>query len=96
MNPAQARKRAEQLRAEIERHNRLYYVEATPDISDREYDKLYDELKAIEAEYPDLITPTSPTQRVGGAPIEGFARVQHRAPMLSLEKKEDQRGARTV
>lgn len=92
MNPAQARKRAEQLRAEIERHNRLYYVEATPDISDREYDKLYDELKAIEAEYPDLITPTSPTQRVGGAPIEGFARVQHRAPMLSLEKKEDQRG----
>lgn len=92
MNLAQLRERAEQLRAEIEKNNRLYYVEATPAISDREYDKLYDELKAIESKHPELVTPSSPTQRVGGAPIEGFTRVRHRAPMLSLEKKEDLRG----
>lgn len=91
MNLSQARTRAEQLRREIERHNRLYYAEATPEISDREYDHLYDELKKIETEHPELITPDSPTQRVGGEPIEGFERVRHRAPMLSLEKKEDLR-----
>lgn len=92
MNLAQSRSRAEELRAKIERYNRLYYIEAAPELSDREYDKLYDELKAIEAEYPELVTPTSPTQRVGGEPIEGFTRARHRAPMLSLEKKEDLRG----
>ncbi|MCO5045183.1 MAG: NAD-dependent DNA ligase LigA [Verrucomicrobia bacterium] len=89
MNLSDARARAEQLRAEIERHNRLYYIEAAPVLSDRQYDQLYDELKALESSHPELVTPTSPTQRVGGAPIEGFTRVQHRAPMLSLEKTTD-------
>lgn len=91
MNPSEASVRADHLRRELERHNRLYYVEAAPELSDRAYDLLYDELQAIEAAHPALITPDSPTQRVGGAPIEGFTRVQHRAPMLSLEKKEDLR-----
>ncbi len=81
----------ETLRREIERHNRLYYVEATAEISDRDYDRLYDELKALEEAHPEWVTPDSPTQRVGGRPIEGFERVRHRAPMLSLEKKEDLR-----
>ena len=79
------------LRREIERHNRLYYAEAQPELSDREFDQLYDELKDLESRHPDLVTPDSPTQRVGGGPIEGFERVRHRAPMLSLEKKEDLR-----
>lgn len=91
MTLSQARARAAALRAEIERHNRLYYVEAAPELSDRAYDALYDELKRLEAEHPELVTPDSPTQRVGGQPIEGFERVKHRAPMLSLEKKEDLR-----
>ncbi len=91
MTRSDAKARAEHLRAEIARHNRLYYVEATPEISDRDYDKLYDELKAIEAAHPELVTPDSPTQRVGGQPLEGFARVKHRAPMLSLEKTTDLR-----
>ncbi len=91
MTPQQARARVDALRREIERHNRLYYIDAAPEISDRDYDRLFDELRALEAEYPALVTPDSPTQRVGGAPIEGFARVRHRAPMLSLEKKEDLR-----
>lgn len=91
MNRTQAHTRIEALRREIERHNRLYYVEAAPELSDREYDRLYDELKALEAAHPELVTPDSPTQRVGGQPIEGFERVRHRAPMLSLEKKEDLR-----
>jgi DNA ligase (NAD+) len=89
MTRDEARARIERLRREIERHNRLYYIEAAPEISDREYDLLYDELKALETTYPDLITPDSPTQRVGGQPVEGFDRIRHRAPMLSLEKKEN-------
>ncbi len=72
------------LRAEIERHNRLYYVEARPEISDREYDALLRELEELEAAHPDLATPDSPTRRVGGAPLEGFAPVRHTVPMMSL------------
>jgi len=79
------RDRVELLRHQIRHHDRLYYVEATPEISDREYDALYAELKALEAHHPDLITPDSPTQRVGGEPIEGFACVRHREPMLSID-----------
>ena len=60
----------EQLRDEIHRHDRLYYVEAAPEISDRHYDRLMDELKALEDAHPDLVTPDSPTQRVGGEPME--------------------------
>jgi DNA ligase (NAD+) len=80
-----AAKRVAQLRREIEEHNRRYYQEAAPTISDREYDRLYAELVDLETRFPDLVTPDSPTQRVGGKPLESFAQVRHRVPMLSLE-----------
>ncbi|MFH1372668.1 MAG: NAD-dependent DNA ligase LigA [bacterium] len=74
------------LKAEIERHNRLYYAEDSPTISDTEYDRLFDRLLAIEKEYPRLITPDSPSQRIGAAPSARFEPVTHREPMLSLQK----------
>jgi DNA ligase (NAD+) len=80
--PAQ---RIEQLRQEIRRHEELYYVQAAPEISDAEFDALMNELKALETEHPELRTPDSPTQRVGGRPAEGFAQVEHLQPMLSLD-----------
>ncbi len=76
---------AEALRGEIERHNRLYYLEAAPEISDREYDRLLERLKTIEAEHPELAVDDSPTRRVGGAPLAQFATVVHAAPMLSID-----------
>ncbi len=76
--------RAGKLRREIERHNRLYYNEAAPEVSDAQYDRLFRELAQIEADHPELFTPDSPTQRVGSMPSEGFAEVAHRVPMLSL------------
>src|SRR5262245_11912556 len=79
------RQRIEQLRREIDHHNYLYYVEAQPVISDREFDRLLEELKQLEAAHPDLVTPDSPTQRVGGQPIPGFVTVKHRVPMLSID-----------
>ena len=82
---AEARNRAEFLRAELERHNRLYYVEAAPEISDREFDRLMRELQDLEAAHPELASPDSPTQRVGGAPLEGFQPVRHAVPMMSLD-----------
>lgn len=75
----------ETLREEIRKHDRLYYVDAVPVISDREYDKLIDKLKTLEAERPDLVTDDSPTQRVAGEPLEGFRTVQHTQPMLSID-----------
>ncbi|MHC4295293.1 MAG: NAD-dependent DNA ligase LigA, partial [Planctomycetota bacterium] len=72
------------LRDEIRRHDILYYVEARPEISDRRYDELIAELKSLETKHPELITPDSPTQRVGGRPIEGFETVTHATPMLSI------------
>ncbi len=77
--------RAEELRRQINYHNYKYYVEAKAEISDREFDRLLDELKKLEAAHPELVTPDSPTQRVGGQPIEGFRTVRHRAPMLSID-----------
>src|ERR1700730_17555272 len=77
--------RALELRRLLEHHNRLYYVEAQPEISDREYDALLEELKQLETDHPELATPDSPTQRVGGQPIEGFRTVRHREPMLSID-----------
>src|SRR4051794_9289845 len=79
-----AAERAAELREQIEHHNRLYYTLDEPEISDAEYDALLNELRAIEADNPDLITPDSPTQRVGAAPLEKFAPVRHLQPMLSL------------
>lgn len=86
---ASIRQRIAWLRDQIERHNRLYYVEAAPEISDREYDVLFDELAALERAHPETVTPDSPTQRVGGEPLKQFAHVTHRPPMLSLEKAEN-------
>jgi DNA ligase (NAD+) len=77
-------RRAEELRRELERHNRLYYVLDEPEIGDDAYDELLDELRAIEAEHPDLRTPDSPTQRVGAPPLDRFRQVEHLEPMLSL------------
>ena len=77
--------RIDQLRQQIEEHNRLYYDEATPSISDAEYDALFRELRELEAAHPELITPDSPTQRVGGKATAGFKQVRHAIPMLSLD-----------
>ena len=82
---AQAAKRIDQLRDEIREHDRRYYEEAAPTISDREYDRLYKELVDLEATFPDLVAPDSPTQRVGGKSLQAFAQIQHRVPMLSLD-----------
>jgi DNA ligase (NAD+) len=80
-----AAQRAEELRAELRRHEHLYYVMDAPEISDRDFDALMNELKKLEAEHPQLVTPDSPTQRVGGKPAEGFKKVRHSRPMLSLD-----------
>ena len=76
---------AERLRAELRRHEHLYYVLDRPAISDAEYDALFNELKRMEEAYPELLTPDSPTQRVGGKPAEGFQKAAHSRPMLSLD-----------
>jgi len=78
-------KRAEDLRAELRRHEHLYYVLDAPEVTDAEYDALMNELKRIEAAHPDLLTVDSPTQRVGGKPADGFQKVRHSRPMLSLD-----------
>lgn len=83
--PAAARRRAEKLQKELQRHNHLYHVEAAPQISDREFDQLMQELAELEKQYPDLQTPDSPTLRVGGEPIEGFKPVRHAVPMMSID-----------
>src|SRR5437660_2471175 len=75
----------ESLRDEIRRHEELYYVNDNPEISDAEYDALFARLKQFEEEHPELVTPDSPTQRVGGRPAEGFNEYVHRRPMLSLD-----------
>ncbi len=80
----QVKQRIEQLRAEINHHNYRYYVLDSPEISDAEYDELMSQLKALEAEHPQFLTPDSPTQRVGAAPVEAFGVVEHRFALLSL------------
>jgi len=79
------RKRIEQLRDEIRKHDHLYYVLNRPKVSDRKYDKLFTELKALEEANPQFIIPDSPTQRVSDQPLEGFATVRHAVPMLSMD-----------
>lgn len=81
-SPAQ---RVEQLRKELEQHEYLYYVLDTPELTDAEFDALMRELRALEASHPELLTADSPTQRVGGQPREGFVKVPHSSPMLSLD-----------
>ena len=78
-------KKIESLREKIRHHEYLYYVVDNPEISDAEFDKLMQQLKALEGEHPELITADSPTQRVGGKPREGFVKVPHSTPMLSLD-----------
>jgi DNA ligase (NAD+) len=85
MTHPEAAARAEFLRSELNRHNRLYYVEARPVISDKDFDLMLRELQDIEAQFPDLLTADSPTQRVGGAPIDGFTQIRHTVPMMSLD-----------
>jgi DNA ligase (NAD+) len=85
MDRKETDKKIAQLREEVRKHDRLYYNEAAPIISDREYDRLYKELLDLETQFPDLVTPDSPTQRVGGKALEAFAQIQHIAPMLSLD-----------
>ncbi|PKO62360.1 MAG: DNA ligase, partial [Betaproteobacteria bacterium HGW-Betaproteobacteria-17] len=72
------------LRREIERHNHAYYVLDQPTIPDAEYDRLFRELQALEAEHPELVTSDSPTQRVGGRPLDTLPKVRHAVPMLSI------------
>jgi DNA ligase (NAD+) len=81
--------RATALRREIERHNHAYYVLDAPTIPDAEYDRLFRELQALEAEHPELATPDSPTQRVGGKPLDKFPKVRHAVPMLSIRTETD-------
>ncbi len=81
----EAKRRVKELKSEIAEHDRRYYLEAAPIISDQEYDRLYRELRELEEQYPELVTPDSPTQRVGGAPLESFLQVTHRTTMLSLD-----------
>ena len=85
MSKVQAETRIEELRTELRRHEHLYYVMDAPAISDQEYDALMNELKKLETEHPELLTSDSPSQRVGGKPAEGFQKVRHSRPMLSLD-----------
>lgn len=82
---AGAAERIEHLRTELERHNRLYYTDANPEISDADYDKLYRELEQLEAKHPEFNDPNSPTKRVGGEPLGSFQQVRHLVPMLSID-----------
>jgi DNA ligase (NAD+) len=89
MIPAGVLARAQALRQEIERHNYAYYVLDAPTIPDAEYDRLFRELQALEAEHPQLVTPDSPTRRVGGRPLDAFPKVRHAMPMLSIRTETD-------
>jgi DNA ligase (NAD+) len=84
MKKSEAKKKIEQLKEEISYHNYKYYVENNPVISDYEFDLLLKQLEELESHFPDLVTPDSPTQRVGEQPVEGFETVEHKVPMLSL------------
>ncbi len=85
MADSSARKKIEQLRTTIREHDRRYYVEAAPIISDLEYDRLLEQLKSLESDHPDLISPDSPTQRVGDSPVDELNSVRHRVPMMSID-----------
>ncbi|MBM3944292.1 MAG: NAD-dependent DNA ligase LigA, partial [SAR202 cluster bacterium] len=84
MATGDVKERLRKLRDELNRHNHAYYVLDQPEISDAEYDALMRELQTVEAEHPDLVTPDSPSQRVGAPPVDDFGQVQHPVPLLSL------------
>ena len=84
----------QRLREEIDRHSRLYYIEAAPEISDLDFDRMLKRLEQLEREHPELDSPDSPSHKVGGAPIAGFTTVQHRIPMLSIDNEYDEAGVR--
>ena len=88
--PTQAQERIEELRETIRHHSNLYHVLDQPEISDTEYDKLYQELVSLEEAFPELLSPDSPTQRVAGEPRAGFTEVEHTAPMLSLDSSDSE------
>lgn len=83
--PNEIQQQIESLRTELERHNRLYYVDAQPEISDLEYDQLLKQLEQLETDNPEFDSPDSPTHKVGGEPIEGFSQIEHRVPMISID-----------
>ncbi|MEY2801020.1 MAG: putative ligase, partial [Pseudomonadota bacterium] len=87
--PPTMRERADALRELLHHHAHRYYVLDAPEIPDAEYDRLFQELQALEAQHPELLTPDSPTQRVGGKLLEGFAKVRHTVPMLSIRTETD-------
>src|SRR3954469_21450434 len=87
--PARDQERADALRELLHHHAHEYYVLDAPSLPDAEYDKLFRELQALEEKYPALLTPDSPTQRVGGKILEGFAKVRHQVPMLSIRTETD-------
>ncbi len=84
-----AAQEAQNLRATLNRHAHLYYVLDAPELPDAEYDRLFRRLQALESTFPELRVPDSPTQRVGGAALESFAKVAHRVPMLSIQTETD-------
>jgi DNA ligase (NAD+) len=90
MNRLQAETRIRELHAVIRHHDYLYYVKDRPEIQDSEYDRLFAELKQLEGMFPDLVTPDSPTQRVGGVALDQFPKIDHAAPMLSLDSDQTQ------
>jgi DNA ligase (NAD+) len=94
MNRRQTEKRVRELRTQIRHHDYLYYVKDAPEISDEAYDELFDELRSLEERFPDLVTPDSPTQRVGGVPLDKFPTIQHMAPMMSLDSSQDEAALR--
>ena len=83
-NPDDAARRVAELHKELNYHNHRYYVMDDPVIGDDEYDRMFQELRQLEEQYPELVTPDSPTHRIGGEPAEGFVQVEHRHTMLSL------------
>src|SRR5881227_3384246 len=94
MTLTEAKARHAELVEEIRQHDHAYYVLAQPSISDQQYDKLYHELVDLEQAFPDLVTPDSPSQRVGGAPLKEFKPVQHLVAMLSLDNTYSQQEVR--
>lgn len=94
MNRHDAEARIRELHAALRHHDYLYYVKDQPEISDAEYDELFRELRGLELQFPDLVTPDSPTQRVGGVPLDDFPKVRHAAPMLSLDSDQAEEALR--